>query len=78
VWVHRFAILSACATLILIIAGALVTSNDAGLSIPDWPLSYGKLVPPLIGGIRYEWTHRAIAGTVGTVDVWPRAATAIL
>ncbi len=65
VWVHRLAVLSACATLLLIVAGALVTSNDAGLSIPDWPLSYGKLVPPLIGGIRYEWTHRAIAGTVG-------------
>lgn len=63
-WLHRFAILSACATLVLIVAGALVTSNDAGLSIPDWPLSYGKLIPPLIGGIRYEWTHRLIAGTV--------------
>ena len=64
VWLHRFAILSACCTLVLIVAGALVTSNDAGLSIPDWPLSYGKLIPPLIGGIRYEWTHRLIAGTV--------------
>lgn len=64
-WLHRYAVLSACATLVLIVAGALVTSNDAGLSIPDWPLSYGKLVPPLIGGIRYEWTHRLIAGTVG-------------
>jgi len=64
IWLHRFAILAACCTLVLIVAGALVTSNDAGLSIPDWPLSYGKLIPPLIGGIRYEWTHRLIAGTV--------------
>jgi cytochrome c oxidase assembly protein subunit 15 len=69
VWLHRYATLAAFCTLVLIAAGALVTSNDAGLSIPDWPLSYGKLVPPLIGGIRYEWTHRAIAGTVGMLTL---------
>jgi heme a synthase len=68
-WLHRYATLAAFCTLVLIVAGALVTSNDAGLSIPDWPLSYGKLVPPLIGGIRYEWTHRAIAGTVGMLTL---------
>jgi cytochrome c oxidase assembly protein subunit 15 len=55
----------ACATFILIIAGALVTSNDAGLSIPDWPTSFGSFsVPPLRGGIRFEWSHRAIAGSI--------------
>jgi cytochrome c oxidase assembly protein subunit 15 len=69
VWLHRYATLAAFCTLVLIAAGALVTSNDAGLSIPDWPLSYGKLVPPLIGGIRYEWTHRLIAGTVGMLTL---------
>ena len=53
------------ATFCLIIAGALVTSNDAGLSIPDWPTSFGSFtVPPLHGGIRYEWSHRAIAGSI--------------
>jgi heme a synthase len=65
----------ACATFILLIAGALVTSNDAGLSIPDWPTSFGSFtVPPLYGGIRYEWTHRAIAGSIViltiTIAVW--------
>jgi cytochrome c oxidase assembly protein subunit 15 len=61
---HRFAVFTACATFILIIAGALVTSNDAGLSVPDWPTSYGHVVrlPPWIGGIRYEHSHRMIAG----------------
>ncbi len=49
----------------LIIAGALVTSNDAGLSIPDWPTSFGSFsVPPLRGGIKFEWSHRAIAGSI--------------
>jgi cytochrome c oxidase assembly protein subunit 15 len=61
---HRFAAFTACATFILIIAGALVTSNDAGLSVPDWPTSYGHVfrLPPWIGGIRYEHSHRVIAG----------------
>lgn len=61
---HKFAIFTACATFLLIIAGALVTSNDAGLSVPDWPTSYGHVLrfPPWIGGIRYEHSHRMIAG----------------
>ena len=42
-------------------AGALVTSNDAADSVPDWPLAYGKIIPPLVGGIRYEFTHRVVA-----------------
>jgi heme a synthase len=53
----------------LLTAGALVTSNDAGLSIPDWPLAYGSMVPPFVGGIRYEFTHRVIAGIVATLTV---------
>ena len=51
-------------TLALVTAGGLVTSNDAALSVPDWPLSWGRLVPPLEGGIRYEFAHRALAATV--------------
>lgn len=42
-------------------AGGLVTSNDAALAVPDWPLSWGRLIPPLEGGIRYEFAHRALA-----------------
>src|SRR5258707_5109584 len=49
-----------------ITAGALVTSNDAGLSVPDWPTSFGYLVkvPHFVGGVRYEWSHRMVAGTL--------------
>jgi heme a synthase len=63
---HIFAICTACATLVVITAGALVTSNDAGLSVPDWPTSFGYLVrvPRFVGGIRYEWTHRMLAGSL--------------
>jgi heme a synthase len=56
----------ACATFVVITAGALVTSNDAGLSVPDWPTSFGYLVkvPHFVGGVRYEWSHRMVAGTL--------------
>jgi cytochrome c oxidase assembly protein subunit 15 len=41
VWLHRYTVVVAFCTLLLVVAGGLVTSNDAGLSVPDWPLSYG-------------------------------------
>lgn len=65
---HRFAVLTAFCTFLLIIAGALVTSNQAGLSIPTWPLAYGSAFPPMVGGIRWEWSHRLAAGTVGMLS----------
>lgn len=65
--VHLFAVLTAGCTFLLIIAGALVTSNQAGLSIPTWPLAYGSFFPPMVGGIRWEWSHRIAAGTVAVL-----------
>jgi len=45
--------------------GGLVTSTGSGLSVPDWPLSYGMLMPPMVGGIFFEHGHRMVAATVG-------------
>lgn len=58
-------------TLVLIVAGALVTSNDAGLSVPDWPTSFGSLykIPRMVGGVRFEHTHRMIAEFVGFLTI---------
>jgi cytochrome c oxidase assembly protein subunit 15 len=73
---HIFAVFVAFAALAVIIAGALVTSNDAGLSVPDWPTSFGYLIkkPHLVGGVRFEWTHRMMAGTLASlttlIAVW--------
>jgi cytochrome c oxidase assembly protein subunit 15 len=67
--VHRFAIFVVCWTILLLLAGALVTSNEAALSVPDWPLSYGTLTPPMVGGIRYEHSHRVIAGVLGLLSI---------
>jgi cytochrome c oxidase assembly protein subunit 15 len=69
-WLHRYAIFVACSTFILIIAGALVTSNEAGLSVPDWPTSFGSFrMPPMVGGVLFEHGHRMIAGTVGILTI---------
>lgn len=67
--IHRYAKALAVATFILIIAGGLVTSTGSGLSVPDWPLSYGRFFPPMIGGILYEHSHRIIAGTVAVLTL---------
>lgn len=66
---HRYAVVTAAATLFLLLAGALVTSNDAGLAVPDWPLSYGSLMPPMVGGIFYEHGHRMVATFVGLLTI---------
>jgi heme a synthase len=68
---HRLAVVLACWTFLLIIAGALVTSNDAGLSVPDWPTSFGSLykIPKLVGGVKFEHTHRMIAQVAGLLTI---------
>ncbi len=77
-WLRRYAVFVACCTFGLVIAGALVASNDAALSVPDWPLSWGRLVPTWEGGIRYEFAHRVAAMLVGLLTVglalWIRRA----
>lgn len=63
-FLNKYAIFVMCATFILIFAGGLVTSTGSGLSVPDWPLSFGQLFPKMEGGIFFEHGHRMIAGTV--------------
>lgn len=64
---HKFAVFVLLWTVLLFVAGALVTSNEAALSVPDWPASYGTLTPPMVGGIVYEHSHRVIAGILGVL-----------
>ena len=69
-WLHRLACLTAGATFLLIVAGASVTSHRAGLSVPDWPTTYGQPMfrfplSRMVGGIFYEHGHRLIASAVG-------------
>jgi cytochrome c oxidase assembly protein subunit 15 len=67
---HVFATFVACTTFVLIVAGALVTSNDAGLAVPDWPTSFGSFaMPRMVGGVLYEHGHRMIAGATAILTV---------
>ena len=71
---HRFSQFLAASTVVLILAGSLVTSHDAGLSVPDWPTSYGWSMftfPPSmwVANILYEHGHRLIASTVGFLTI---------
>jgi heme a synthase len=73
-WLHRYARLLVAATLILVAAGGMVTSTGSGLSVPDWPTTYGYSMfsfpfSRMVGGIVYEHGHRLIATTVGILTI---------
>jgi len=70
IWLRRFSKVTVFSTLFLIFAGALVKSHEVGLSVPDWPTTYGKQMfafplSDMVGGIFYEHGHRIIATIVG-------------
>lgn len=82
-FLHLYTLLVAAATALLIFAGGLVTSTGSGLSVPDWPNTYGWFMftfplDKMVGGIRYEHSHRLIASLVGflilVLAVWLRRA----
>jgi len=71
---HRFSVLLAVVTFILIFSGGLVTSKGVGMAVPDWPTTYGYNmflfpVSMWVGGIFHEHLHRLIASTVGLLTV---------
>lgn len=73
-WLHRFALLVVGATFVLIFIGGLVTSTDSGLSVPDWPTTYGHFMfsfplSQMVGGILYEHGHRMVATIVGMLTM---------
>ena len=74
IWLHRYAKLVAACTVLLIAAGGMVTSTGSGLSVPDWPNTYGWFMfsfpmDKWVGGILYEHSHRLIASTVGFLTI---------
>lgn len=76
-WRHRYALAVAVAAAALLAAGGLVTSTGSGLAVPDWPLSFGQVFPPMVGGVLYEHGHRMVASAVGLMTMilmfWFRA-----
>ena len=73
---HAYTVFMALSILVLICSGGLVTSNDAGLAVPDWPTSFGynMFAFPLSrwlapGGVRLEHSHRLIATAEGVLTI---------
>jgi len=66
---HRYALAVTAATAALLFIGGLVTSTGSALAVPDWPLSFGKVFPPMTGGVLFEHGHRMVAAGVGLLTV---------
>jgi cytochrome c oxidase assembly protein subunit 15 len=66
---HAFAVATAALTFCLLFAGGLVTSTASGLAVPDWPLSFGQVLPDMTGGVLFEHSHRLLASLVGVCTV---------
>ena len=66
---HRLAVATAGATFVLLFLGGLVTSTGSGLAVPDWPLSFGQIFPPMVGGVLFEHGHRLAATAVGCLTI---------
>jgi len=65
----RFMQFTTCMVVFLLLAGAAVKSTNSGLAVPDWPLSFGKLMPEMKGGVFFEHGHRMVATTVGFLTI---------
>ena len=73
-WTALFSKVAVAATFLLVVAGGLVTSNEAGLAVVDWPNSFGSnmfLFPlaRMTGGIYYEHAHRLFGALVGLTTI---------
>src|SRR3954468_15005228 len=74
VWLHRFAMFTTVATLLLICSGGMVTSKGVGLAVPDWPTTFGynMFLFPIskwVGGILFEHTHRLMGSLIGLLSI---------
>ena len=67
--IRRLAAVAAFLTVVLIVAGGVVTNTDSGLACPDWPTCFGSAMPKMVGNVAVEHTHRLIATVVGLCTV---------
>jgi len=68
-WTHRFAILTACATFMLLLIGGIVHGTGSSLACPDWPLCFNQFFPEMKGNVFFEHGHRLFASLVGVLTL---------
>ncbi|HEU4395330.1 MAG TPA: COX15/CtaA family protein [Planctomycetota bacterium] len=69
---HAFAVVLAIWTFGLLSAGGVVTGKEAGLAVPDWPLSYGHVNPPgwtVPDNVFVEHLHRLLGWAAGAMTI---------
>ena len=66
----RLTIWTAVAAFALLIVGAYVRAEEAGLAFRDWPLMDGRLVPTLGGVSTLMFLHRVLAALVLVLVIW--------
>ncbi|MFZ4115643.1 MAG: COX15/CtaA family protein [Chthoniobacterales bacterium] len=80
---HNLALITTFLTFLLLCSGGLVTSKGVGMSVPDWPTTYGynMFLFPIsrwVGGVFYEHSHRLLASGIGLLTVILAALTFFL
>ncbi len=63
-WLQGLATATVICVFLLVIIGGVVRVTGSGLGCPDWPLCYGKVLPPLEYTAVIEYTHRFVASII--------------
>ncbi|HET7009251.1 MAG TPA: heme o synthase [Anaerolineales bacterium] len=66
---RSLALAAAVCLYLLIVVGAIVRVTGSGLGCPDWPLCYGRLLPPLRTDALLEYSHRWTAALASLLVV---------
>jgi cytochrome c oxidase assembly protein subunit 15 len=72
--IHRLAMATVGATLLLMFVGGVVTNTGSALAVPDWPTTFGHNMftypwSGMVGGVLYEHSHRLLGSLVGILTV---------
>jgi cytochrome c oxidase assembly protein subunit 15 len=71
---HYWCLATLAMTFVLLCSGGLVTSKGVGMSVPDWPTTFGYNmfffpISSWLGGIFHEHLHRLIASGIGLMTM---------
>ena len=76
-WLQGLATATVISVFVLVIIGGVVRVTGSGLGCPDWPLCYGKALPPMEYTAIIEYTHRFVASVIVGPLILATAAVAL-